>query len=48
MHRFTISTCETVSQMTKFNERKGYKGIKTIKIFEFENTRSYIKKCYGY
>ena len=27
----------------KFNERKVYEGIKRIKIFEFENTRSEVK-----
>ena len=31
--------------MPKFNEGKEYGGIKTIKIFEFENTQiTYIKK----
>ena len=27
-----------------FNEGKGYEGIRTIKIFEFDNTRSYFKE----
>ena len=31
--------------MTHFDEGKGYEGIRTIKIFEFENRRSDIKKC---
>ena len=31
--------------MTQFNQGKEYEGIRTIKIFEFENTRSYVKKC---
>ena len=30
--------------MTQFDEGKGYEGIR-IKIFEFENARSDIKKC---
>ena len=30
--------------MAEFNEGKGYKGIGTIKIFEFENTRSETSK----
>ena len=30
--------------MAQFNEGKGYKGIGTIKIFEFENTRSETSK----
>ena len=50
MHRFPISICGTVAQfndnlMTQFNEGKEYKGIRTIKIFEFENMGSEIKKC---
>ena len=36
---------DTVTQMTQFNEGKGFEGIKTSKIFEFENTRDYVKKC---
>ena len=30
--------------MTQFNEGEKYEWIRTIKIFEFENTKSYIKK----
>lgn len=30
--------------MTQFNEEKGYVGIRTIKIFEFQNTRRDFKK----
>ena len=30
--------------MTQFNEEKGYVGIRTIKIFEFQNTRTDFKK----
>ena len=50
MHDFMISICETVSQfncnlMTQFDEGKRYIGIRTIKIFEFENIRRDIKKC---
>ena len=37
--------CETLPQMTQFNEGKGWEGIRTINIFEFENARSYVKKC---
>ena len=49
MHRFMISTCDTVPQFndnlrTEFNEGKRYQGIRIIKIFEFEN-RSNVKKC---
>ena len=40
MHCSRISICEAVP---KFNEGKGYEGIKTI--FEFENIRSHAKKC---
>ena len=29
--------------MTQFNEGKGYEGITTNKIFQFENTRSGVK-----
>ena len=45
---FTISISDMrLPQMTKFSEGKGYKGIRTIKIFEFENTENYVKKfCY--
>ena len=50
MHCFTMSICETVHQfnnnlITQFNQGKGYRGIRTIKIFEFENTISDVKKC---
>ena len=34
--------------MIQFNKGKGYKGIRTIKIFEFENTRSFVKKCWSH
>ena len=49
MHHFTISICEDVFQfndnsVTQFYEGKGYQGIRTIKIFEFENTRNDIIK----
>ena len=45
MHRFTISTCETLPQLndnitTQVNKGKGYhQGIRTVKTFEFENKR---------
>ena len=34
--------------MTQFNEGKEYKGIRTLKIFEFEKTRSHVKKYYDH
>ena len=49
IHRFMISLCKTLPQsndnlMAQFNKKKGYEGIRTIKIFEPENTRSDVKK----
>ena len=46
MHRFTISTYKTVHQSNdklRAQISKRYKGIKTVKISEFENTRSNVK-----
>ena len=34
--------------MAQFNEGMGHKRIRTIKIFEFENTKSHIKKCWNH
>ena len=31
--------------MAQFNEGVGHKRIRTLKTFEFENTRSHVKKC---
>ena len=50
MHRLTISKRETVTQfndnlMAQFNEGMGHKRTGTLKTFEFENTRSHVKKC---
>ena len=49
MYRFTISPVETVPQFNdnlriQFNEGNVYQEIKTVKTFEFENTRSNAKK----
>ena len=49
IHCSTIYIFETVPQfndnlMTQFNEWKGYKGIRIIKIFQFENTRTDVKE----
>ena len=53
MRRLTISKRETVTQfndnlVAQFNEGMGHKRIRTLKIFEFENTRSHVKKCCGH
>ena len=53
MRRLTISKRETVTQfndnlMAQFNEGRGHKRIRTLKIFEFENTRSHVKKCFDH
>ena len=50
MHCLTIFKRETVTKfndnlMAQFNEGMGHKRMRTIKIFEFENTRSRVKKC---
>ena len=41
MHYFMISICKTVPQ---YSEEKGYEIIRKIKFFDFENTRSDVKK----
>ena len=49
MHRLKILKRETdpihYNLMAQFNEGMGHKRIRTLKIFEFENTRSHVKKC---
>ena len=49
MHRITISKRENATQfnnlMSQLNEGMEHKRIRTLKIFEFENTRNCVKKC---
>ena len=50
MHRLTFSKSEAVTRfnnniMTQFNNGIEHKRIRTLKTFEFENTRSHVKKC---
>ena len=45
MHPFRIAICETVPQ---FNEGMGFKGIRTVEVAEFENTRNDVKKCFNH
>ena len=49
MHRFRTSICDTMLQfndilMTQVDKGKEHKGIRKLKIFEFKNTRTDIKK----
>ena len=53
MHCFAKFIYGTVAQfndslMTQFNEGKEYKGIRTIKISEFQNMGSEVKKCWNH
>ena len=49
MHRFRTSICDTMLQfndilITQVDKGKEHKGIRKLKIFEFKNTRTDIKK----
>ena len=43
--RLPYAMWDCALQMTQFNEGEKYEWIRTSKIFEFENTKSYVKKC---
>ena len=50
MHRFAISTCETVPQFnqnlrTQYIEETGYQGIRTVKTLSLKIQEATSKKC---